>query len=59
MKKHWLFFGLFLLLAGPASAEYQVGEEPPDFGCNDTYGNPWTLYEHRGKVMVVNFGATW
>ncbi len=51
---------LFLLVTMlPLQAEYAVGETPPDFTCDDTYGNSWNLYEQRGKVVLLNFGATW
>ncbi len=50
---------LLLGLAAVASAEYAIGTTPPDFTCNDTYGASWNLYEQRGKVVLLNFGATW
>jgi len=50
---------LALTIAAPALATYPVGETPPDFTCTDTAGNPWTLSEHRGQVVMINFGATW
>ena len=59
MKRSLAIFSLVLFLAGIGYAEYPVGAEPPDFGCNDTNGNPWNLYAQRGKVMLINFGATW
>ena len=30
-----------------------------DFTLNDLNGEKWTLSEHRGKVVVVNYWATW
>ena len=59
MKKFWLAGLLMLLGASPLAAEYAVGTEPPDFSCEDTYGNPWSLYAQRGKVVLINCGATW
>lgn len=42
-----------------AHAEYVVGQTPADFTCNDWNGGSWNLYAQRGKVVVINFGATW
>lgn len=56
---------LFLSLAAlagtavPALATHAVGSTPPDFTCTDVYGNTVNLYEQRGKVVLINFGATW
>jgi peroxiredoxin len=36
-----------------------VGQTPTDFTCNDWNGGSWNLYAQRGKVVVINFGATW
>jgi len=46
-------------LAVAAQAEYQVGQTPPDFTCTDWDGGSWNLYDQRGKVVLINFGATW
>jgi peroxiredoxin len=40
-------------------ATWAVGDTPPDFTCTDWNGNSWNLYSHRGKVVMINFGATW
>ncbi|MDP2360288.1 MAG: hypothetical protein Q8O14_05995 [bacterium] len=50
---------LALACAGPALATHAVGTTPPDFSCTDTDGNTWNLHAQRGKVVLVNFGATW
>lgn len=31
----------------------------PDFTLQDVEGRPFTLSEHRGEVVVLNFWATW
>jgi thiol-disulfide isomerase/thioredoxin len=31
----------------------------PDFTMVDLEGAPWTLAAHRGRVVLVNFWATW
>jgi thiol-disulfide isomerase/thioredoxin len=37
----------------------QVGEVAPDWTLNDSTGKPRTLSEYRGKVVVMDFWATW
>jgi thiol-disulfide isomerase/thioredoxin len=49
------WFGLALA----AHAEYSVGQTPPDFTCTDWNGGSFHLYAQRGKVVLINFGATW
>ncbi|MCI0469616.1 MAG: TlpA family protein disulfide reductase [Nitrospirae bacterium] len=36
-----------------------VGIEAPDFEINDIEGKAWRLSELRGKVVMLNFWATW
>ena len=36
-----------------------VGSPAPDFTLTDTKGKTWQLAELRGKVVFVNFWATW
>lgn len=40
----------------PASAEPALA---PDFTLTSLDGEPFTLSEHRGEVVVLNFWATW
>ncbi|MCA9781958.1 MAG: hypothetical protein KC518_00120 [Candidatus Cloacimonetes bacterium] len=46
-----------------AWAQHPLGTQPPDFTCDTTlpgsWGDDWTLSDHRGKVVMLNFGATW
>ncbi len=58
MKK-LLSLGILLSLSLAASAAWEVGETPSDFTLNDWDGGTWNLYEQRGKVVLMNFGATW
>lgn len=48
---------------GEAAAEsYQeliVGDSAPDFIAETVSGNSFTLSEHSGKVVLLNFWATW
>ena len=48
-----------LFLAQAAFAVYQIGDTPTDFTCDDWDGGSWNLYDQRGKVVLINFGATW
>ncbi len=63
MRKAILLGAMVAGLAVSAHAEYAIGETPPDFTCDTTlpgeFGAEWNLYEHRGQVVLINFGATW
>jgi peroxiredoxin len=37
----------------------RVGDQMPAFSVTDAEGNPFTLADRRGKVVVINFWATW
>lgn len=49
---------LVLLLSGAAQAVWTVGSTPSDFSCTDWNGQGWNLLAQRGKVVLINFGAT-
>ena len=38
---------------GKAGAVYSEGQTPPDFHKTDLDGIPQTLYQYRGKVVVL------
>ncbi len=41
------------------SASFITGNEAPDFTMNDLNGKPVKLSDFRGKVMLVDFWASW
>jgi len=43
----------------PAADVLQVGSMAPDFTLKDLKGNPVSLSRYRGKVVFLNFWATW
>jgi peroxiredoxin len=52
---------MLLLAFGPAAevGAMAVGELAPDFTRTDQQGRPYTLSDQRGKVVLLNFWATW
>ncbi|HEY7746398.1 MAG TPA: TlpA disulfide reductase family protein [Desulfuromonadales bacterium] len=44
---------------GPPADLLQAGSMAPDFTLKDLNGNPVTLSQLRGKVVFLNFWATW
>jgi len=45
---------------GPTWAESErTGDEAPDFALKTLSGDLFRLADHRGKVVVLNFWATW
>jgi len=52
-----LIFLCFACGQGPQVAE--IGKPAPDFTLVDTKGKTWSLSELKGKVVFVNFWATW
>lgn len=47
-------------LAAPAQAAGpRVGQKAPVFAAHNLYGKPVTLNQFRGKVILLNFWATW
>jgi peroxiredoxin len=43
----------------PAPGAVAVGQPAPDFTLSDLQGRSYTLSQLRGKVVIVNFWATW
>ena len=43
----------------PYCSQDRLGAKVCDFKFNDHNGEPWRLYEHMGKVIVLDFSAAW
>ena len=43
----------------PTPGQVAIGQPAPDFTLNDLNGQSYTLSQLRGKVVIVNFWATW
>ena len=41
------------------SGEIKVGDEAPEFYADLTNGKSFILSENKGKVVLINFWATW
>jgi len=72
MKKYMFVLLLFLVISGCGRAEGNTKEKEgegkiglsksniaPDFTLNDMEGYEHSLSDYRGKVMLVDFWATW
>lgn len=49
----------FFLLTGMGAKPPQVGGPAPQFTLNDLEGRPVSLTDYSGKVVLLNFWATW
>jgi peroxiredoxin len=55
-----LAIGLFWIAAAKAAGfEARVASPAPELKAHDLTGAPKTLSDYRGKVVVLNFWATW
>ncbi|MDA3904221.1 MAG: TlpA disulfide reductase family protein [Desulfuromusa sp.] len=67
MRRLALIIVLLVLVGGagyiytnmPTVVSVVAGDIAPDFQLEDTEGNPVSLASFRGKVVMVNFWATW
>lgn len=41
------------------NSQLDIGSKAPEFTMNDTDGNPFTLSSLKGKVVMIDFWATW
>jgi len=48
-----------LILATAPSVQAQAGDEPPDFSAKDISGRALKLSDFKGKVVLLDFWATW
>ena len=68
-SRFWYLWFAFLILAACSNPEkreekaakvgVEVGEIAPDFRVKNLRGGVTTLSEHRGRVVLINFWATW
>ncbi len=54
-----VIFTLLLVFAHGVAAAYEVGDTVDDFTLTDLMGNPVSLSDHQGQVIVLNFFTTW
>ncbi len=64
ITRSWLIWALFLLLSAPGVAQETGDNNPPSidlplFTLFDIDGNEVSLESYRGKVVMLNFWATW
>jgi len=54
----WLILAFFLFLSksGNSGQSFQAA---PDFRISDLEGKTHTLNDYRGKILLINFWATW
>ena len=50
---------LLLVMATPAAAILQKGQPAPPLSVKSTSGQPITLANYRGRVLLLDFFATW
>jgi thiol-disulfide isomerase/thioredoxin len=58
IKTAWLIV-VFLLAAAVSSGAQDIGEIPPGFTAKDIAGQTVTLSALKGKVVLLDFWATW
>lgn len=66
-KKYIIFLFFSLLVSGyffiglkeAKAADNDVAKPAPDFALLDIYGNPIRLSDFKGKVVLIDFWATW
>jgi thiol-disulfide isomerase/thioredoxin len=56
LRQSWY---LLALLSSCAWADVEVGKEPPDYLGMDSEGQKILVSEHRGRLVVISFFASW
>ena len=59
MKISILFMMVLLMMSAYGFAAEQANPKAPDFTLEDMQGNKVSLSDFKGKIVVVNFWATW
>ena len=57
MKK--IFFLGFILISIAAAAQPKIGSQSPEITLKDVNGNPVSLSSLKGKVVLIDFWASW
>lgn len=50
---------VYFILVAPPSRPLQVGDKAPDLKLKGAFGGEGKLSDYRGKVVLLNFWATW
>ena len=56
-----MFFlqGCEKIMSGKKIPPIEIGKPAPDFVLQDVSGKPWQLSDQKGKVVFLNYWATW
>lgn len=54
-----LSFIIWHILMPEDASALSIGEKPPAFSLNDMSGREWSLKDLKGRVVFINFWATW
>ena len=54
-----MFSALLMAAACSKGVAVEAGQDAPDFALTDVDGKPVSLSEFKGKVIILNFFATW
>ena len=59
MKKFLLSFSLFLIVSTFVLAQPTIGQQAYEISLPDLKGNIQKLSDHKGKVVLIDFWASW
>ncbi len=59
LKVFAVMFVIFMVGACSGSSALEVGQEAPDFTTAESDGKDMKLTDFKGKVIILNFFATW